>query len=167
MDFHIRPAQLDDLKYILEIYNNEILTGLANWNHETKSLAAFSLWFEQLTLQNSPIYVAEEKLTQEIAGYADYSSFRQISGFKHTVEHSIFIHPNFARRGLGLALMQTLIQHAKQQQHHVLVAAIDAENTASILLHEKLAFKQTGYMPQVGQKFGQWRDLVLMQLILD
>ncbi len=50
---------------------------------------------------------------------------------------------------------------------HVMVAAIDHENQASIVLHEKLGFKQTGYMPEVGQKFGKWRDLVLMQLNLD
>ena len=48
-----------------------------------------------------------------------------------------------------------------------MVAAIDHENQASMVLHEKLGFVQTGYMPQVGQKFGQWRDLVLMQLLLD
>jgi phosphinothricin acetyltransferase len=48
-----------------------------------------------------------------------------------------------------------------------MVAAIDSENTSSIRLHEKLGFVQTAYMPQVGQKFGQWRDLVLLQLNLD
>ena len=48
-----------------------------------------------------------------------------------------------------------------------MVGAIDHENHASIALHEKLGFKQTGYMPEVGQKFGQWRDLVLMQLNLN
>ena len=49
----------------------------------------------------------------------------------------------------------------------MMVAAIDHVNTGSILLHKKLGFKQTGYMPQVGKKFGVWRDLVLMQLQLD
>ena len=63
--------------------------------------------------------------------------------------------------------MLELIHHAQQQKIHVMVAAIDHANQASIVLHEKLGFVQTGYMPQVGQKFGQWRDLVLMQLILN
>ena len=49
---------------------------------------------------------------------------------------------------------------------HVMVAAIDSENTGSIVLHQQLGFIQTGYMPQVGQKFDKWRDLVLMQLQL-
>ena len=48
-----------------------------------------------------------------------------------------------------------------------MVAAIDHDNSGSIALHQQLGFQHCGYMPQVGRKFGQWRDLVLMQLILD
>ena len=63
--------------------------------------------------------------------------------------------------------MLKLIEHAQQHKIHVMVAAIDHENVGSIHLHGQLGFKQTGYMPQVGQKFGLWRDLVLMQLNFD
>lgn len=167
MHFHIRPAQAQDLIHIMNIYNQEIETGLATWNSEIKSLDAYQNWFESLHSQNFPIFVAEETESKHIAGYADYSSFRAINGYKHTVEHSVYIDPRFARQGLGKALLLSLIQHAKQQQIHVMVAAIDHENTASIQLHQNLGFQQTGYMPQVGQKFGQWRDLVLMQLVID
>ena len=48
-----------------------------------------------------------------------------------------------------------------------MVAAIDAENAPSIALHERLGFETIGTLPQVGQKFGRWLDLTLMQLILD
>ncbi|OAL77226.1 GCN5 family acetyltransferase [Acinetobacter sp. SFB] len=167
MDFQIRPAQIQDLEQILNIYNAEILNGTATWNDKGKSLNDFHNWFKDLTLQQFPFFVAEDLESQRIAGYADYSSFRQITGFKYTVEHSVFIDPAFSRRGLGKALMLKLIDHAKRHHIHVMVAAIDHGNKASIVLHAKLGFKQTGYMPQVGQKFGQWRDLVLMQLILD
>jgi phosphinothricin acetyltransferase len=167
MDFQIRPAQIQDLEQILNIYNAEILNGTATWNDQEKTLDDFHHWFHNLNAQQFPLFVAEDLESKSIAGYADYSSFRQITGFKHTVEHSVFIHPDFARQGLGKALMLKLIDHAKQHHIHVMVAAIDHGNKASIVLHEKLGFKQTGYMPEVGQKFGQWRDLVLMQLILD
>ena len=50
---------------------------------------------------------------------------------------------------------------------HVMGAGVGHANQASIALLEKFGFVQTGYMPQVGQKFGQWRDLVLMQLLLN
>lgn len=117
--------------------------------------------------QNFPLLVAEHLDTGQIAGYADYSTFRSISGFKHTVEHSVFIDRQFSRQGLGKQLMQALIQHAQAHQVHVMVAAIDHDNSGSIALHQQLGFQHCGYMPQVGRKFGQWRDLVLMQLILD
>ncbi len=164
MNFQIRPAQSADIEQIMHIYNHEISTGLATWNSQQKTLENYQQWFLELTQQQFPIFVAEEISTQKIAGYADYSSFRQINGYKQTVEHSVYIDPQFARQGLGKALMFKLIEHAKQHHIHVMVAAIDFENTGSIYLHEQLGFKQTGYMPQVGQKFGQWRDLVLMQL---
>src|SRR5690606_38046066 len=151
----------------LKIYKDEIQNGTATWNDQEKSLDDFHHWFHNLTAQQFPLFVAEDLKSKRIAGYADYSSFRQITGFKHTVEHSVFIHPDFARQGLGKALMLELIDHAKQHHIHVMVAPNDHGNKASIVLHEKLGFKQTGYMPEVGQKFGQWHDLVLMQRILE
>ena len=63
--------------------------------------------------------------------------------------------------------MQALIDRARAQGLHVMVAAIESGNAASIRLHERLGFATTGQMPQVGQKFGRWLDLTFMQLILD
>lgn len=166
MHFIIRPAIPQDLIHIQKIYNHEVSQGLANWNDQPFDLEHFHNWFIQLNEQQFPLFVIEDMTQQTIAGYADYSSFRQIAGFRHTVEHSVFIDPHYARLGLGLRLLEHLIAHAKTQQVHVMVAAIDHENVGSIKLHEKLGFKHTGYLPQVGQKFNQWRDLVLMQLML-
>lgn len=167
MTFEIRPAKIADLNRIRDIYNHEVLHQLANWNDQAFDAQHFEHWFKELQSKNFPLFVIVELDTQQIAGYADYSSFRSIVGFKQTVEHSIFIDPAYARRGLGLTLLTYLIEHARSHHVHVMVAAIDHENLASIKLHEKLGFKHTGYMPQVGQKFGQWRDLVLMQLNFD
>ena len=63
--------------------------------------------------------------------------------------------------------MQALMLHAQQLGKHVMVAAIEAGNAPSIALHRQLGFSQTGYMPQVGTKFGRWLDLVWMQRQLD
>jgi phosphinothricin acetyltransferase len=48
-----------------------------------------------------------------------------------------------------------------------MVAAIDGANDASIRFHERLGFTVVARMPETGQKFGRWLDLVLMQRILD
>lgn len=164
--YQIRFATTADLEQILNIYNHEILTGTANWNDQAVTLAQYQQRFQDIQQQQFPMIVVEDQQLKKIAGYAYYSAFRSITGYRQSIEHSVFVDPSYARQGLGKALMQQLIHLAKQQRMHIMVAAIDSENTGSILLHQQLGFIQTGYMPQIGQKFGQWRDLVLMQLQL-
>lgn len=167
MNLIIRQAQVKDLPEIMQIYNAEIEHGIATWNNQPKVLTEYEHWFQQLQQLRFPIFVAEDPSGQKIAGYADYADFRPFHGYKDTVEHSVYIHPHYFRRGLAQQLMMQLIEHAKTHNKHIMVAGIDSENLASIQLHKKLGFKQTGYMPEVGQKFGKWRDLVLMQLQLN
>lgn len=167
MQFTIRPATVHDLVQIMAIFNQEILHGTANWRVEPRSLEQMQQWFKRLQQQQFPLIVAEVWGTGIIAGYADYDTFREIAGYKQTVEHSVFVDPTYARQGLGKKLMLVLIDVAKSQNIHIMVAAIDAQNHASIRLHEALGFEHIGLMPQVGQKFGQWRDLALLQLNLD
>ena len=66
----------------------------------------------------------------------------------------------------GPLLLAALIERAKACDKHVMVAAIESGNAASIRLHQRLGFAITGQMPQVGRKFGRWLDLTFMQLIL-
>lgn len=63
--------------------------------------------------------------------------------------------------------MQALIERARACNKHVMVAAIESGNSASIRLHQRLGFTLNGQMPQVGVKFGRWLDLTFMQLILN
>lgn len=167
MPFTIRTATEQDLPHILAIYNPEVLQGFATWNDQAFSLESFQHKLQEFKQNHWPFFVIEDLETCKIAGYADYAPFRNFSGYRHTVEHSLYISPDYARQGLGKRLLQHLIDAAKQQGKHVMVAGIDHGNTASIALHQQFGFVQTGYMPQVGKKFGEWRDLVLMQLILN
>ncbi|WP_038820760.1 GNAT family N-acetyltransferase, partial [Pseudomonas syringae] len=59
-----------------------------------------------------------------------------------------------------------LIERARACEKHMMVAAIESGNAASVALHDRLGFKTTGQMPQVGTKFGRWLDLTFMQLDL-
>jgi phosphinothricin acetyltransferase len=42
----------------------------------------------------------------------------------------------------------------------------DSANAGSIGLHRALGFEHTGVLKSAGWKFGQWRDVVLMQRAL-
>ena len=50
---------------------------------------------------------------------------------------------------------------------HVVVAAVDGENTESIEFHERMGFATVGRLAETGFKFGRWLDLVFMQIVLD
>jgi L-amino acid N-acyltransferase len=69
-------------------------------------------------------------------------------------------------RGLGSALLRDLIERARAQGHHAIVAGIDASLAASIALHANCGFETAGQLREVGFKFGRWLDVVYMELRL-
>ncbi len=88
-------------------------------------------------------------------------------GFRHSVEHSVYVEKDHYGRGLGKALMAALIERARAARIHVMVAAIEAGNTGSIALHTSLGFRLVGIHHEVGRKFDRWLDLAMMELKLD
>lgn len=163
---HIRDATVADISAILEIYNHAVLHTTAIWNEKTVDLANRTAWMAERQKMGYPILVAVDA-EQRVLGYASFGDWRAFEGYRHTVEHSVYVHPAAQRGGVGKALMHELIERAQQLHKHVMVAAIEAGNTASIGLHRQLGFTQTGLMQEVGTKFGRWLDLVFMQLLLD
>lgn len=161
----IRYAVKEDCAAIAAIYNHAVINTAAIWNDQTVDADNRIAWFEARALLGYPVIVSEENGV--VTGYASFGDWRAFDGFRHTVEHSVYVHPEHQGKGLGLALMVQLIEEAKRIGKHVMVAGIEAQNQGSIHLHQKLGFTITGQMPQVGTKFGRWLDLTFMQLQLD
>ena len=63
-------------------------------------------------------------------------------------------------------LMRELIRRAVEQDKHVMIGGVDADNESSLRFHERLGFVRAGHLRQVGFKFGRWLDLVFVQRIL-
>ncbi|MFC5696934.1 GNAT family N-acetyltransferase [Pseudomonas sp. GCM10022186] len=166
MSHLIRDAAEADLDGILAIYNDAVENTTAIWNETLVDLANRRAWLAERTAAGFPVLVAVNA-QGEVLGYASYGTWRTIEGFRHTVEHSVYVRGDQRGQGLGPALMQALVERARQARLHVMVAAIESENAASIRLHERLGFVTTGRMPQVGRKFGRWLDLTFMQLMLE
>ena len=103
----------------------------------------------------------------QLVGFTTFGPFRSEPGYKYTVEYSLYLDPQVRGRGWAQRLLAELIERARQQGRHAIVAAIDADNAASIKLQERAGFVRVGLLPQVGFKFGRWLDLCLYQLTLD
>ena len=161
----IRDAAEADLPALRDIFNDAVLNTTAIWMDNVVDLANRQAWFAARAQQGYPILVAENA-DGEVVSYASFGDWRPFDGFCHTVEHSVYIRADQRGKGLGPQLLTALIERAKACDKHVMVAAIESGNAASIALHQRLGFAITGQMPQVGRKFGRWLDLTFMQLIL-
>lgn len=166
MSYSICGASEADLPGILAIYNDAVAHTTAIWNETPVDLANRHAWLAERAAAGFPVLVARDAVG-EVVGYASYGTWRSIEGFRHSVEHSVYVRADQRGQGLGALLMQALIERAREARLHVMVAAIESQNAASIRLHQRLGFTITGQMPQVGRKFDRWLDLTFMQLILE
>ncbi|GGK66691.1 GNAT family N-acetyltransferase [Nocardia camponoti] len=159
----IRDANTADLPAILAIHNTNIASSTAIWDTEEVDLAEREAWFASRTADGMPVLAAE--IDGELAGYASYGQWRPKSGYRYSVENSVYVDERFHRRGVATALLTELISRATTSGRvHAMIAAIETGNSASIVLHERFGFKTVGQMPEVGRKFDRWMDLTLLQL---
>jgi len=161
----VRDASVDDLPGILAIFNEVIANSTAVWFDTLENLEGRRQWFEARHARGFPILVAVE--AGDMLGYSTFGDFRAWHGYRHTVEHSIYVRADSRRAGIGRILLSALIERATASRAHVMVGAIEASNHASLALHMGLGFKEVARMPEVGCKFGRWLDLVLVQRRLD
>ena len=157
----IRPALARDAAAVAEITNSIIRETLVTFTTAERSPTEIA---QDIASRGSAFQVAE--MQGQVVGFATYGSFRAGPGYARSREHTIFLDPQARGQGAGRALMAALEQAALSDGVHVLVAGISAENPDAIAFHTALGFEQVGLMPEVGHKWGQWLDLVLMQKIL-
>ncbi|WP_104664029.1 GNAT family N-acetyltransferase [Ensifer adhaerens] len=161
----IRAAIQNDLPVICEIYNDAVANTTAIWNETLVDVANRAAWLKARTDASYPVLVAVSD-EGDVIGYASFGDWRAFDGYRHTVEHSVYVHRDRRGGGIGRQLMIALIAEAERLGKHVMIAGIESENTASIRLHAQLGFEDTGRMREVGTKFGRWLDLTFMQLVL-
>jgi L-amino acid N-acyltransferase YncA len=162
----VRDATEADLPDILAIYNEAIRTSTAVYTEQETTRQDHQQWLVPRQGQGFPVLVAADQNDGSVLGYSTFGDFRPSPGYRHTVEHSVYVRSDARGRGLGTALVEPLSERAASLDKHVMVAGIDATNQASIRPHERLGFKRAGTLREVGFKFGRWLDLVFMQRFL-
>lgn len=150
---------------ILDILNEQIRNSISLYDYEERTPESMVAWFKAKEAKSYPVIGVEDE-TGVLMGFATYGVFRERPANKYTVEHSVYVHEDHRGKGLGLALMERLIEAARAQDLHVLVGGIDAGNAASIAMHEKLGFVHAGTIRECAFKFGRWLDLAFYQLTL-
>ncbi|SDW65003.1 phosphinothricin acetyltransferase [Ruegeria halocynthiae] len=158
----IRQARLEDAPAIAAITNAIIRDTLVTFTTVERGADAIAADIEA---RGNSYLVAEQD--GQVVGFATYGPFRAGPGYARCAEHTIQLAPAGRGHGAGRALMSALERVARRAGIHVLIAGISSTNPAAIEFHSAIGFRQVGRMPEVGRKWDQWLDLVLMQKIID
>jgi L-amino acid N-acyltransferase YncA len=160
----IRPAKDSDLIAINDLYNHYVQHSTCTYQEEIEPIEGRRAWFRQHGEQH-PVIVAE--LENQIVGWGSLSPYHQRSAYRRTVENSVYVLHELHRRGIGSLLLKELIALARNRGHHVIIAAIDADQPASVALHARFGFQKVGHLKHLGFKFGRWLDVLYMELLLE
>jgi len=160
--FAVRPAGRNDLAAIAAIYAHHVRTGTASFEIEPPDAAEMERRWREVIDRGLPYFVAVA--SAEVVGYAYAGPYRPRPAYRFTVEDSVYVHADFARRGIGAMLLAALLSTCERAGARQMIAVSgDSANAASIQLHAAAGFVQFGVMASVGWKFQRWLDVVLMQ----
>lgn len=156
----VRAATLDDAEAIRAIYNVEVVESSVTFDLVPRTLSEQREW-QQARSGALTVVVAERE--GQVLGFGALSAYRDRPGYRTSVEDSVYVHRSARGLGVGDLLLARLVADARAHGFHAVFARIVGGHHASIALHRKHGFRVVGTEREVGRKFGQWLDVVLME----
>jgi phosphinothricin acetyltransferase len=155
-----RPARAGDTEAIARIYNEGIEDRLATFETALRTPSDIELWLDE----DLPFVVAEER--GNVGAWAVAHRYRDRAAYAGVGEFSIYVARDARGRGLGRATLQALIDECERRGYWKLVSRVFPENEASLALCRSLGFSEVGVYRRHGKLDGEWRDVVIVELLL-
>ena len=142
-----------------------MLHGLASFEETPPDETELRRRWQAQIAAGYPYLVAEDDGPGgRILGYASAGPYRTRPDYRLTVKDSVYVAPEAARRGVGGALLDAVIEACAAKGYRQMIAVIgDSGNAPSIGLHSSRGFRLVGTFASIGFKHGRWVDTVLMQ----
>jgi phosphinothricin acetyltransferase len=168
----VRAAVPADAEPVAAIFAHYVATSVATFEEVAPTAADWRRRLGELAARNLPFLVAEARVAGNgvggdggfVCGFAYASPWRPKSAYRHTVEDTVYLSPGCTGRGIGSALLGTLLAGCAAAGARQVIAVIaDTGSDASAALHRRFGFTQAGLLSGVGHKHGRWIDTLLMQ----
>jgi L-amino acid N-acyltransferase YncA len=159
----IRPSRDADVDAMLAIYRNHIRRGIETGVDHGGMAEPDDLRQRRKNLYNHRLPHLAATFRSEVVGYAYVVHFRKRPAYRFTAKHSIYVHHEHLGRGVGRLLLQALIDACAAAGFRQMIGYIDADNAASLAIHEKFGFARVGLLPGVAFRYGRWTDTVMVQ----
>ena len=183
----VRAAVPGDAEPVAAIFAHYVAASVATFEEVAPTAADWRRRFGELAARNLPFLVAEGRVAEGrvaegrvaegrvaeggvaeggglVCGFAYASPWRPKSAYRHTVEDTVYLSPGCTGRGIGSALLGSLLAGCAAAGARQVIAVIaDTGSDASAALHRRFGFTQAGLLSGVGRKHGRWIDTLLMQ----
>lgn len=159
----VRPSRDGDVEAMLTIYRQHVRRGIEDSVDDSGTPEPEDLRDRRKNLRNHRLPHLAATWGGEVVGYAYVVLFRKRPAYRYTVKHSIYVHREHQGRGVGRLLMQELIDTCAATGFRQMIGYIDADNAASLVIHEKFGFRRVGLLPGVAYRYGRWADTVMVQ----
>jgi L-amino acid N-acyltransferase YncA len=153
----VEPMTPDDGPAVLDIFGQGIATGIATFETVTPD---WDRW--QAGHRRDCRFVA--RLAGRVVGWTALSPYSGRTVYAGVAWESVYVAALARGRGVGGALLAALVPASEAAGVWTLLAGVQAENTASLALHERAGFRRIGVQERVGRDAaGVWRDVVLLE----
>jgi phosphinothricin acetyltransferase len=156
MDYLLDELKPEDWETVRAIYEAGIATGQATFETAAPSWEAWDASHRA----NCRLVARQDG---QVIGWAALSPVSGRCVYGGVAEVSVYVAASWKGKGVGKALLQTLVAASEAAGLWTLQATIFPENTASIRLHHVCGFRTVGVRERLGQQDGRWRDVVLLE----
>jgi phosphinothricin acetyltransferase len=158
----VRPARIEDLAELTEIYNHYVLSSHVTFDVEPFTVEGRREWLAHYA-DDGPFRLLVAEAAGAVQDYASSSPFRGRAAYRTSVETSVYCRPDSTGRGVGTLLYGHLFDRLAGQGLHRAYAGITLPNDASLALHRRFGFREIGTFGEVGHKLGRYWDVLWLE----
>lgn len=162
--YRVRLATAGDAEAICRIYNQGIEDRVATLETELRTPEERRRWLAARSVRH-PVSVAENA-AGEVVGWGSLNVFNPREAYRFVADFSVYVERAWRGKGVGRALLERLIELAREHGFHKMVLSAFPFNTGGMALYEKLGFRTVGIYREQGQVDGRWVDTIAMEKLL-
>ncbi len=162
----VRDGGASDLPGIAAIYTHYVLNTTITFNTEVRTPAEWRDRHRRHVVEGPYHLLVATSTEDEVLGYVETLPFRPKPAYARSAELSIYVSPDAVGRGIGSALLTSLLERLAPTSFHRLFAIVALPNDASVAFHRAHGFVHRGTLTEAGHKFDEYLDVAYLELAL-
>jgi len=162
----VRDATEVDAAAVAAIYNAGIDSRLATFETEYRTAEQMAGRVRATAPPHTFLVAQAPEAPRQVVGWAATFPYSARPVYGGIAEYSVYVDPHAHRRGIGRALLATLLERSRKAGLYKVTSRVFPENVASLRLAEAVGFRVVGTHVAHAQLDGVWRDVVTVEALL-